>query len=81
MNRKVLLTIGNLEYPFSEGTRIGPEAVELVRGRIETSSELGNPRLRPGLSQCASSQLFTLVLTANFSVVDPQRMMCTYGPA
>jgi hypothetical protein len=39
----VLFTIGNLEYPFSGGTRIGPEAFELVRARFETS-ELGNPR-------------------------------------
>ena len=39
----VLFTIGNLEYPFSGGTRIGPEAFELVRDRFETS-ELGNPR-------------------------------------
>ena len=38
----VLFTIGNLEYPFSGGTRIGPEAFELVRGRFEIS-ELGNP--------------------------------------
>ena len=44
MNGKVLFTIGNLEYTFSEGTRIGPENLELVRDRIETSSELGNPR-------------------------------------
>jgi hypothetical protein len=44
MNGKVLFTIGNLEYPFSEGTRIGPENFELVRDRIETSSGLGNPR-------------------------------------
>jgi hypothetical protein len=48
MNGKVLFTIGNLEYPFSEGTRLGPEAFELVRDRIETSSELGNPRKRLG---------------------------------
>ena len=39
----VLFTIGNLEYPFSGRTRIGPEAFELVRDRFETS-ELGNPR-------------------------------------
>ena len=39
----VLFTIGNLEYPFSGGTRIGPEAFELVRDRFETS-ELGNLR-------------------------------------
>ncbi len=38
-----LFTIGSLEYPFSGGTRIGPEAFELVRGRFETS-ELGVPR-------------------------------------
>jgi hypothetical protein len=38
-----LFTIGSLEYPFSGGTRIGPEAFELVRGRFETS-ELGAPR-------------------------------------
>ncbi len=37
-----LFTIGNLEYPFSGGTRIGPEAFELVRERFETS-ELGDP--------------------------------------
>jgi len=39
----VLFTIGSLEYPFSGGTRIGPEAFELVLGRFETST-LGNPR-------------------------------------
>jgi hypothetical protein len=39
----VLFTIGNLEYPFSGGTRIGTEAFELVRDRFE-KSELGNPR-------------------------------------
>ncbi len=39
----VLFTIGSLEYPFSGGTRVGPEAFELVRGRFETS-ELGVPR-------------------------------------
>jgi protein-S-isoprenylcysteine O-methyltransferase Ste14 len=39
----VLFTIGSLEYPFSGGTRIGPEAFELVRRRFETS-ELGGPR-------------------------------------
>ena len=38
-----LFTVGSLEYPFSGGTRIGPDAFELVRGRFETSS-LGNPR-------------------------------------
>jgi hypothetical protein len=38
-----LSTIGSLEYPFSGGTRIGPEAFELVQGRFETS-ELGAPR-------------------------------------
>ena len=39
----VLFTIGDLEYPFSGGTRIGPEAFEFVLGRFETSA-LGNPR-------------------------------------
>ncbi|MDQ4126413.1 MAG: DUF4239 domain-containing protein [Actinomycetota bacterium] len=39
----VLFTIGNLEYPFYGGTRIGPEAFELVRERFETS-DLGDPR-------------------------------------
>jgi hypothetical protein len=39
----VLFTIGSLEHPFSGGTRVGPEAIELVLGRFETS-ELGNPR-------------------------------------
>ncbi len=39
----VLFTIGNLEYPFSGGTRIGLEAFELVQDRFETS-ELGTPR-------------------------------------
>jgi hypothetical protein len=39
----VLFTIGSLEYPFSGGTRIGPEAFELVLKRFETSA-LGNPR-------------------------------------
>ncbi len=38
-----LFAIGSLEYPFSGGTRIGPEAFELVRDRFETS-ELGDPR-------------------------------------
>jgi hypothetical protein len=32
-----LFTIGSLEYPFYGGTRISPEAFELVRGRFETS--------------------------------------------
>jgi hypothetical protein len=39
----VLFTVGSLEHPFSGGTRVGPEAFELVLGRFETS-ELGNPR-------------------------------------
>jgi hypothetical protein len=39
----VLFTIGSLEYPFSGGTRVGPEAFELVLGRFETSA-LGDPR-------------------------------------
>jgi hypothetical protein len=39
----VLFTIGALEYPFSGGTRIGPEAFELVLRRFETS-DLGNPK-------------------------------------
>ena len=39
----VLFTIGTLEYPFSGGTRIGPEAFELVLKRFETST-LGNPK-------------------------------------
>jgi hypothetical protein len=33
----VLFTIGALEYPFSGGARIGPEAFELVLERFETS--------------------------------------------
>jgi hypothetical protein len=33
----VLLTIGALEYPFSGGARIGPDAFELVLDRFETS--------------------------------------------
>ena len=33
----VLFTIGVLEYPFSGGARIGPEAFDLVLERIETS--------------------------------------------
>jgi phage tail protein X len=39
----VLFTIGSLEYPFSGGTRVGPEAFELVLDRFE-SSELVKPR-------------------------------------
>ena len=39
----VLFTIGTLEYPFSGGTRVGPEAFELVLGRFEASA-LGDPR-------------------------------------
>jgi protein-S-isoprenylcysteine O-methyltransferase Ste14 len=39
----VLFTIGSLEYPFSGGTRVGPEAFELVLNRFETSG-LGDPR-------------------------------------
>ena len=39
----VLFTVGSLEYPFSGGTRVGPDAFELVLGRFE-ASELGNPR-------------------------------------
>ena len=39
----VLFTIGSLEYPFSGGTRIGPEAFELARDRFD-ASELGDPR-------------------------------------
>jgi hypothetical protein len=38
----VLFTIGTLEYPFSGGTRVGPEAFELVLNRFETSA-LGDP--------------------------------------
>jgi protein-S-isoprenylcysteine O-methyltransferase Ste14 len=38
----VLFAIVTLDYPFSGGTRIGPEAFELVLRRFETS-ELGNP--------------------------------------
>jgi protein-S-isoprenylcysteine O-methyltransferase Ste14 len=38
----VLFTIGTLEYPFSGGTRVGPEAFELVLKRFETSA-LGDP--------------------------------------
>jgi protein-S-isoprenylcysteine O-methyltransferase Ste14 len=39
----VLFTIGSLEYPFSGGTRVGPEAFELVLRRFEASG-LGDPR-------------------------------------
>ena len=39
----VLFTIGSLEYPFSGGTRIGPEAFELARDRFEASA-LGDLR-------------------------------------
>jgi protein-S-isoprenylcysteine O-methyltransferase Ste14 len=39
----VLFTVGSLEYPFSGGTRVGPEAFELVLNRFE-ASDLGNPR-------------------------------------
>jgi hypothetical protein len=39
----VLFTVGSLEYPFSGGTRVGPEAFELVLDRFE-ASDLGNPR-------------------------------------
>ncbi|MGH3146364.1 MAG: DUF4239 domain-containing protein [Rubrobacter sp.] len=38
----VLFTIGSLEYPFSGGSRIGPEPFELIRERFETS-ELSKP--------------------------------------
>ena len=37
-----LFTIGVLEFPFSGGARIGPEAFDLVLERIETS-KLGDP--------------------------------------
>ena len=39
----VLFTVGSLEYPFSGGTRVGPEAFELILARFE-ASERGNPR-------------------------------------
>jgi hypothetical protein len=39
----VLFTVGSLEYPFSGGTRVGPEAFELVLNRFEASDH-GNPR-------------------------------------
>jgi hypothetical protein len=39
----VLFTVGSLEYPFSGGTRVGPEAFELVLKRFE-ASDLGDPR-------------------------------------
>jgi hypothetical protein len=39
----VLFTVGSLEYPFSGGTRVGPEAFDLVLRRFEASA-LGNPR-------------------------------------
>ena len=39
----VLFTVGSLEYPFSGGTRVGPEAFELVLNRFE-ASDLVNPR-------------------------------------
>ena len=38
----VLFTVGSLEYPFSGGTRVGPEAFELVLKRFE-SSDLADP--------------------------------------
>jgi protein-S-isoprenylcysteine O-methyltransferase Ste14 len=38
----VLFTVGSLEYPFSGGTRVGPEAFELVLRRFE-ASDLGEP--------------------------------------
>ena len=38
----VLFTVGSLEYPFSGGTRVGPEAFEMVLERFE-SSALVNP--------------------------------------
>ena len=37
-----LFTIGVLEFPFSGGARIGPEAFDLVLERIETS-KLSDP--------------------------------------
>ncbi len=39
----VLFTVGSLEYPFSGGTRVGPEAFELVLNRFE-ASDLADPR-------------------------------------
>ena len=39
----VLFTVGSLEHPFSGGTRVGPEAFELVLERFE-ASDLGIPR-------------------------------------
>ena len=39
----VLFTVGSLEYPFSGGTRVGPEAFEFVLDRFE-ASDRGNPR-------------------------------------
>ena len=39
----VLFTVGSLEYPFSGGTRVGPDAFELVLDRFE-ASDLGTPR-------------------------------------
>src|SRR3712207_1427950 len=39
----VLFTVGSLEYPFSGGTRIGPEAFELVLDRFE-ANDLDNHR-------------------------------------
>ena len=38
----VLFTVGSLEYPFSGGTRVGPEAFELVLDRFEASDPV-NP--------------------------------------
>jgi hypothetical protein len=38
----VLFTVGSLEYPFSGGTRVGPEAFELVLDRLEASDPV-NP--------------------------------------
>jgi protein-S-isoprenylcysteine O-methyltransferase Ste14 len=38
----VLFTVGTMEYSFSGGTRIGPEAFELVLERFE-ASDLGDP--------------------------------------
>jgi hypothetical protein len=35
--------VGSLEYPFSGGTRVGPEAFELVLNRFEASNPV-NPK-------------------------------------
>jgi hypothetical protein len=33
----ILFTIGTLDYPFSDGARVGPDAFELILDRFKTS--------------------------------------------